>query len=514
MNENSSLKCENCNDALMPSLKCGLILCDKCRSNDPSQTHVKCLICDSFHSILNEVASFKEETNRKCVECAQIINEINLKLENTKFEFENTDYTIKEYCRELRRQVQLTKEIQMQQIEELSDKMLNQIDKYESDSLNYSNLNKETNETIVTQTITKMKKQLDEFSLKLNEYKPIDLSIDETIEKLKQIKTSLTNELNNYKSWLFQNNKLLSYKYYSNSILNENLLGFLKYGLESQTIDYNQLYKIDFSQSIKSIRYAFDNLNDVATYKIHDTKFLNNNDLILLVERSNGVYTYFIMLIILDSNGSCKNFKPFITDHDLLNSNSQIYFFNNKICISYKYGRRRNLILILDEYLNVLNKIITGYELVIIGADNKQIYVLEENEYPLIVYNWSLERIGEFGQASKLRDPFFISNCFQICSFSIKNKEYLVVAKSGGIKILDALNGLLIKKIDENGFKKIQIDNDSNIVLFKKDKLVYYTCEGYFLKEYTLSDLKGESFYLNKNEIYYFDDKTFELGIF
>ena len=69
---------------------------------------------------------------------------IKLILNQTKINIDDNEYVYKEHCNELRRQVQLAKETQMLKIEEISDKLMNEIDEFEKESLeSVSKVNKE-----------------------------------------------------------------------------------------------------------------------------------------------------------------------------------------------------------------------------------------------------------------------------------------------------------------------------------------------------------------------------------
>ena len=122
---------------------------------------------DSESGVITEIDEFKI-----------ILNDIEAKLNENEFDLLNGDYIIKEHCKELQIELQAVKEAKIQQINEISDYLRNQIDNFEKDAFSgYLKLNKKEyakklNDIkehlkdwkllLTEQKINEMKKQLDE----------------------------------------------------------------------------------------------------------------------------------------------------------------------------------------------------------------------------------------------------------------------------------------------------------------------------------------------------------------
>ena len=89
----------------------------------------------------NESTTGSRQLNKEFQSLKQRINQI---LNQSEFDVNNGEYIYKEHCNELRRQVQLAKETQILKIEEITDNLMNEIDKFEKESLEaVSKVNKE-----------------------------------------------------------------------------------------------------------------------------------------------------------------------------------------------------------------------------------------------------------------------------------------------------------------------------------------------------------------------------------
>jgi hypothetical protein len=152
------LNCEHCTQPydeyypprILPC--CEKTICYKCVQLTQSKVkdnNFKCIACNQDEKIPSNgfivnravvrlIAKQPKEISRgqeaeKLKENIREVENLNNKLV---FEMGNGEYLITEDCKELRRQVQLAKEIKMQQLEKLSDSMLDEIDDFEKVKLN------------------------------------------------------------------------------------------------------------------------------------------------------------------------------------------------------------------------------------------------------------------------------------------------------------------------------------------------------------------------------------------
>lgn len=128
--------------------------------------------------------SLERELNEEEIESQTLIYQINRILNQTEFDINNGEYIYKEHCNELRRQVQLTKETQIQKIEEISAELMNKIDKFETESL--EEVVKVDKKNFITK-LKEMKIENEKWNKILDEYK-VDIElINEARESLSKI---------------------------------------------------------------------------------------------------------------------------------------------------------------------------------------------------------------------------------------------------------------------------------------------------------------------------------------
>ena len=151
-------------------------------------------------------------------------------LNEAEFNLANGDYIISEHCRELRRQVQLAKEIRLKDINDPSDEMFKQIDSFEKDRMNaYLALNREQQ------------------SSKLKEITKIDAlnASDELIEKRSSESKWFGFKNQNFINESIYNQTKLEYRE-NKSKLSSDVLGNLKWH-STLEINKKEFEKIDFS---------------------------------------------------------------------------------------------------------------------------------------------------------------------------------------------------------------------------------------------------------------------------
>ena len=169
-------------------------------------------------------------SNEDKIDFELIRKRINDKLEIIKFNLTNPDYNLKEYCNELRRQIQLDKEININKINDCADDLINKVNKFERDILEYQ-----------------LKLNLDESNAKniINETKLLLDTNNHTIENLKAIESKLNFEIITLNETCF-NNKIIEYQ---NIELSSGDMVLHEYN----SVDFNQLRKIDLSSDILNV---------------------------------------------------------------------------------------------------------------------------------------------------------------------------------------------------------------------------------------------------------------------
>lgn len=485
VNKNSdkifNLKCQNCNNY------CSIFLCDQCIQNLSTQYDLN----SEFKLILDEI-----ELNEKKLE----------------YNSNNGEYLIKEHCCELRRQVQLDKEIKIQQIENLSLKHIKQIDEYEKNSLeHYSKFDKQKYKNDIEELRLKVKKLDKEFSsLSKNNLK--------ILGDFKYLSSTLEAKLEFLKYSLFENNQLLEFVSNHKS---ESLFGYLKLS-SNDSIDFNQLYRIDSGKNfnkfiLDKILYHLDRTDEETYFHITDTNYLAE-DLIVLANFNYDDSTE-IFLISINQQGEWNNFNCINnTDHTLY-YNNMFYTSNNRICVSHYSNKAELFMEIYDKDLKRITKCECRNKR-IIGANNENIFILStsDSEDSLFIYIWSLECIQTIGQSSHPNQPFYFSSeCIQMLSFCVNEIKYYFVRNLSEFHLINGLSGELVKTIVEKNVNKMHLDLDNKIILFKENSLKYFNSSGFFLKEVKLENfvdnLGRECLYFKKNKFYYFDPYLYYLAI-
>ena len=123
-------------------------ICPKC--NQHSQTKPWCTqsSCDySNRFLIDDSLVQKSHKRQKIEEDTEFklqLEEIESQLKQSEFDLSNGDYVISEHCRELKRQVQLAKEIQIEEFNKLSEVLIDKINVYEKETIDVcSTLNKQ-----------------------------------------------------------------------------------------------------------------------------------------------------------------------------------------------------------------------------------------------------------------------------------------------------------------------------------------------------------------------------------
>ena len=506
------ISCPICKDALVEPklLPCNESICNYCVILNENQYEFKCDLCKNVHQIPTNgfptdyllaqkiTKRQKNESNTpEAKEFKLIVEEIESNLHQTEFDLLNGDYVISEHCRELKRRVQLAKELKIEELENLSKEMMNKIDCYEQETISiYQKTNKESN----AQQFLEIKEVFDKCQINLIQNQ----------EEMKSIKSKLTFEQENIKSLIFNDN-VLTFKE-NNQLLIGNLMPH-----SLKTIDYNHLQEINFGNLVRDHFYK-KYMIDIDSDVIYESRVSFQ----VAGFFSNGYFFFFVGY----THDETSDLNMFLFDENFklnrVETINEIYFYDlvictlsNKICLAYTN--------VLDdkEYLCVLNdklvetsKILSGKG-GLIGADEDEIYLqCLGDEYPLSIYDWSLNFIRKIGQKTNSNERFYFNKIEDIEIFTLNNKKYfLIFSVDDGLSIMEESTGIVLNHLNIK-VHKIYFDLNNNLIIYDQSNVYYYDINGCLLKTIKLLNFPidaAESWYFYKDNFYFFNQYKFSL---
>jgi len=255
---NSILICNNCEERLdIPkSLPCGEVICSICASSiQINDNKFTCLLCKNKHEMpidglpnsklllkLLAIEPTKVSRGKLFDTLERLLDEIQKKRNFIKLGIESSNDLIKEYCIDLRNSVQLTVEEAIQQINDISDKIIEEIDKYEQELIGLNNTN-----SLLLQNFNKIAKDLESFHHNNTEYLKKHVVDDEMIgksnEEAKNLIKKAELEIQNLKDIIFDGRL---FKFEKNKEkMNKSILGETKV-LDKRVID--SLILVNWSQ--------------------------------------------------------------------------------------------------------------------------------------------------------------------------------------------------------------------------------------------------------------------------
>ena len=145
------LDCPHCQQRYIRPrlLPCGQSLCSFCIkvATVDFTDEFRCDSCGNIHLVPENGfpidRNLIEELNKKPPSLSEInffrsiLDQIKQKLKQAEFDLNIGGYVITEYCNELRRQVLLAKELEIEELHKLSEKTIAEIDSFEREKLNY-----------------------------------------------------------------------------------------------------------------------------------------------------------------------------------------------------------------------------------------------------------------------------------------------------------------------------------------------------------------------------------------
>ena len=207
---------------------CSKTICYKCvlavKTEMKNKTY-KCMICLEagyipakgfpVNEVLVKLIEKQPHEIYRGAEVEKLKNILNI-LENStekfSFEIENAEYVIKEECSEIRRHVLLAKEERIEEINQLSGKLIQRIDAYQQSIIKKNSEMKESKQH-GKKLIEHVKTSIEQNKLYLNQIKMEDKQTNFLSEKLNKLYENIEKERKIFKDNLFDNQ---SFKFEAN----------------------------------------------------------------------------------------------------------------------------------------------------------------------------------------------------------------------------------------------------------------------------------------------------------
>ena len=493
-----------------------------------------------------EKRKIKNILNEQKLEYKSLLDEFQIKFDKINFDLNNSDSFVKEYYIELRRQVQIAKELKIQKLEDQSEAILVKIDEYEKNSL-------------------ALKVNKDDFFVKLNEMKlenekwlkslterEIDFKLNN--DQVKESIGRLSCESKNLESLLFDG-KLVQFNE------NENGLGEI-ISIELDVLKNNDdLNKIDISDHLKHYNKCNNECkclncscglcNDIHEcdneYLNHDfvwklINFASDGEIVLIGIGNNSestdtmLFQSFIIIEVFDVKKNILKMSKrleFACDYEV-----EYQATENKICLVYRSHTSFEIqtILVLNENLEQIQKNEIDLRFMrnnLIGAnDSFLFFLLVQNPDPnpnqigilkgrhkslvpsLLIYNWELVKVKQIGQGNDPEMPFYISflryDFYRSKFSSIFGRYYCQDDEI--LSIIDVTSGLQINKIKTLHFI---ITSNRCLILIDERSIKYSNLDGNIIwREIIIDtdliiDVLNSIWILNQNnELYCFIDEN------
>lgn len=411
----------------------------------------------------------KEDQNAPRLDCESLLDDIEKKLNETQFELANGEYVIKEYCREMRRQVQLAKEVKIYDLEKASDQFMQKIDAFEQDKLeNCKRLSNKSN----------FERKLDEIKSDLNKWRDSDKSrLDPNeLDRIIDARLDLLIQKRDIWSNLFKHETLDFFKKPDDP--NGNSLGQLVSDT-SDRINFKESYCVDLSKNLRNY------LNSSQEVFVIKTVLLDSNKFIVVVfENRDGFDHNLIKLFLFDEN------KLFQKEKSLsaAECDSPIYSVANKICIQYVNSDTRLYLSVLDGDLEELSHFEVKHKEHLVGANLNYLFMLAEEA--MRIYDWSFNLVSQIGQTSLPNEAYNLS---KVNTFDMRNNRlYLIENKrfrEHSLRVVCQSSGRVIRQINFRMLNQFYIDENDRLVVIESNRLVYFNRDGLLLKQINFDEL-------------------------
>lgn len=490
-------------------LPCGNIICGYCASR--LNKKFQCELCFKTHVVPDEgfpisnlILKFLSIKSDEVIRSSQATNlknnlkEIQLIIKRLSFKINNGVDYIKEHCINLRNDVQLATERFIKDVNDLSETMINKINKYEQKRIrDYKDLATDKQEHL--KVVNELQIFYDRWNdylkqFKINDYEIHYANLAAQLISLNSNKTNVLLDKLNF-SGIY-----LNYENKSREI-NKNILGHL-FKTREQKLDIDSFEEA----SIKNIFPKSDFNIDRA---VSDE---------FLISYSNEFGNFVLKKI--DQDGTVINtFK-----------NYQIYNYNRKYAILLYFKSYDNFVIVsmltqIGPYLKILGtdlkekfSIETDHTYSVIAGNDSNIFCLipELNKNNLNIYDSKLQLIKTIGN-----DSLFLPHKFyfprDLIQLENKCKKYFVLRKSE-LGIIDQESGLLLSRITFSisfSANKFYIGLDDNIILisYENKAIHYYDFDGRRSKMIELCNTPNKfiSFVDFEDEICFYDEENEEI---
>lgn len=522
MKVNNELDCPNCKDRYDEPkiLPCGCLICNYCITTLTITNELKCPQCNTNHQIpesgfttcqtINKLLNQKPEISKAKQDLKSNLEQMTNKLKQAEFDLANGDYVIIEHCRELRLEVQLAKEILIQEINQVSDTMMSHIDTFQSDSIeSYTKVNK----TLIDTQLKEIKKSTEDCIKLVEQPETNDTETEIANKQIKDLQSVLAIQTENIKSVTFSRQNLEYSK--KRTELSKDILGKLKYK-KLDLIDMHSLDQVDLSDDIGEERKCiFEMINH--DYNSHlkisefSSDFFENGEFVIAYTERDGDST--IRIYDPDFN-SCK--QQYELEHP--------GFKGFRVCrnrmafIAENSEIKRPELTVMNQSLVIVHKTLAKNQK-IVGFSEESIFCYinsKKIQSTIVVYNWQLKKVKTIGQKLQLTDPFYFTS--NLTRLELKfDKYYFFDCRTGVnyLQIMDEKLGTIIRSVLlSDDAQELRIDSENNILVLNDDdkmkSLSYYNLNGDFLKEVQMKNfpMMINSDCLDYTDLFAFDAKN------
>ena len=392
----------------------------------------------------NEKASFESNEHLKSE-----LKDIEALINDFSFEINNLEDKVKDYCINLRTEIQLETELLIQKIQDIGESMINQVYQYENECmLNLSN----SEEPRFKKFCSEMKFFHSKWSKNLNNLDIDELEMKNGLKTALELKKQLNSEKELLTGYVFKNKHL---RYFKNvNKLDNNLIGSIRID-NFLSIDFSNCssYNLPDFRDVYEKKFQLDILENGKLVAFYSTKYnvigqyLINTDYTIYKSKNLSLWTSYEFTM--------KAFKDNI-----------VYSLYNKDSTSPFYLR------VLNSELDKVCETRLPYVIKHISVSDTHIYCyLSDSSKSVLVYDWDLNNLKSIGNSSDLEHKFCFLNDVKFFE-SFDNKFYVLDEKCFGI--YEKSCGAVLKQIqlpDENFF----LDSNGNIMVVSvKDLKVWF----------------------------------------
>ena len=542
-------------------LPCGITVCNECISiltntKKANSNLFECAMCLDEHtipskgfplnkSILTLIGQKPKEVFRgKVVEDFKLNLEIiSKKKEQFEFQFNNGIDAIKKHCLNLRCDVHASSEKAILRINELTDSMISEINKYENKCISSFQIANNRLNLHEKQSFEQLIKQADKFHTEWKNYlKNLHLD-EESVSNANITGLTLLNKLNDdeikLKSSIYNNN-FIEFKANAKEI-EKNIIG---------SINYSKGNKIQFKETInlRNVEYLknafFDSIFiDIDPYGSIDILYLeisSNQPFLNFLKLNKNLEKIHIKKAVLScylgindyanknrTRSASNVFKKYEDKILTLDSQNMISILNQNFKDTwYSYNAYSNECRqISGQFIFCMNE----ENIFFLLFDQQKILIQKQKNLQNNAYNYNKNYDDDYFdendqnsdisyqayQSTDSRYPFYFPS--DIKQFECADDKFIWLNETK-LQILNEKSGKAIKSIDVTADKFI-LDSQNQIHVINKvaqnQKLQVYQLDGTLLREYLVEEnLLGQPFFLDtQDKILFFNKTTFDLHL-